>query len=279
MPVVIPSRLLVPVSIIVALAALAGCTNSGGGAATGKSSTTTMPSTAAAQTPSAVASTPRAAQAASALLDSAVKAMLAQKSVHLACTMSGSTGDQVQSQDAGVASGHTVTTDGDVSISSLFVDGVVYINTNTAAVLANNDIPETEAESLAGDWISIRPGQSYGNEYLSYAAGIRGMTLADQADALLATGPLTRTGSMVVQGVPVYGVSGDATTYYSVFTTAVKGSTETVYIAASGAPLPVSVSAHSSKGIETTCNFSNWNKPLGLTAPADAVPVTSIPAN
>jgi hypothetical protein len=205
--------------------------------------------------------------------------MLAQKSVHLDCTEPNSSGDFVQSEDIGVASGRNLSTQGDVSLSNLLVNGVDYFSTNTAGVLAANGFSETEAARLAGEWISMRPGESYGNGYLNYARGIGGMTLASQADALLMTGPVKDTGSMVIQGVHVYGVSGGATPSYAVTTPATKGTTETVYIAASGAPLPVSVSVHYSIGAVTTCDLSNWGRPLDLTAPADAVPVTSIPSN
>lgn len=51
-----------------------------------------------------------------------------------------------------------------------------------------------------------------------------------------------------------------------------KGSTETVYIAASGTPLPVSVSANSDNGVVTTCTFSNWSEPVDLAAPPHSFP-------
>jgi hypothetical protein len=225
------------------------------------------------KTPTAAASTPRAAQTPSALLDSALSAVLAQQSVHLACTISSSAGDQTESEDIGDSSGRIVNTTGSVSTSNILVGGVDYFSTNTAGVLTISGISEAEAEKLAGEWISMRPGDSYGS-YLSYAEGIHGMTLASQADAVRLTGPLKRTGSMAVQGVAVYGVSGGATSYFSI----TKSSTENVYVAASGTPLPVSVSANSGNGIVTTCNFSNWGEPMDLTAPPHPVPLTSIPS-
>ena len=166
-----------------------------------------------------------------------------------------------------------VNTTGSVSTSNILVGGLDYFSTNTPGVLTISGISEAEAGKLAGEWISMPPGDSYGS-YLSYAEGIHGMTLASQADALRLTGPLKRTGSMAVQGVAVYGVSGGATSYFSI----TKSSTETVYIAASGTPLPVSVSANSGNGIVTTCNFSNWGEPMDLTAPPHPLPLTSIPS-
>jgi hypothetical protein len=299
MQVAIAGRL-APAALIVALVLLAGCGNGGGGVAAGtstsahpstvasksampsasaKPSTSAKPSHASStvptQTPTTAASTPRAAQAPSALLDSALSAMLAQPSVHLACTISSSTGDSMESEDIGTASGRSVYTSGDVSISNLLVGGTDYFSTNTAGVLAANGISQAEAEKLAEEWISMRPGDAYGNGYLSYANGIRGMTLASQADALRLPRPLKRTGPVMAQGMDAYGVSGGATAYFGT----TKSATETVYIAASGTPLPVSVSANSGNGTVTTCNFSNWDKPVDLTAPPHPVPLMSIPSS
>lgn len=120
--------------------------------------------------------------------------MQAQASVHVACTLSDPTGNesQTESEDIGATSGRIVSTAGSVTISNLLVGGTDYISTNTAGVLAANGIPEAEAEKLAGEWIAMRPGDSYGNGYLTYANGIRGLTLASQADALRVIAPLTR---------------------------------------------------------------------------------------
>jgi len=228
-------------------------------------------STASAPTPTAVASTPRSAQGASTLLDSALSAMLARKSVHLACSTPSSAGVFVESIDAGVASGRNASTEGDVSITNVLVDGIAYLSTNTAGVFASEGIPEAEAGKLAaGEWLSIGPGQSYGHVYLDYANAIEGMTVADQTEFLRLTGPLKRTAATWAQGVSVYGVTGDAPSSFG------KGATESVYIAATDAPLPVSVTRHSSNGTRT-CDYSGWDESLNLTAPANVVPITAIP--
>jgi hypothetical protein len=106
--------------------------------------------------------------------------------------------------------------------------------------------------------------------YLSYAHTATGATVADQANLLRLTGSLERTGATSVQGISVYGVSGGGPASYG------KGVTESVYIAATGAPLPVSETMHTSSDT-TTCNYSGWGEPLNLTAPTNVVPVTSIP--
>lgn len=283
MQMVIPCRPVTRVAFIAVLAALAGCSTSGSSvAAAGKASTaataSAAPSTASASTPTAVATTPRAAQTASTLLDSALSAMLAEKSAHIDCTVSSSAGEDAESEDIGVTSGRIASTGGSVSITALLVGGVAYMTINTPGVLAAQGVPEAEAEKLAGEWISIRPGESYGHVDLNYATAVHGMTLASQADALRVTGTLKRTGATRARGVAVYAVSGDTTPYYSGTPSGANGAAETVYIAASGAPLPVSVTARSGSGTTTTCTYSSWGRPLKLTAPAHAVPLTAIPA-
>ncbi len=286
MQVIIP-RLLGLAAVSAALAALAGCGSSGSGAA-GAAAGPARPSTVAsgtasaapARTQSAPLPTPRSALAPSALLDDALSAMQAQASVHIGCTLSVPPKKGAEYEDIGTTSGRILVTEGTLAAASLLVNGIDYQITNTTSVLAANGIPEAESEKLAGEWISIRPGDSYGTGNLSYTKGIRALTLANQASDLRMTGPLKRTGAAVVDGEDVYGVSGTANIYYSLIVNGKpQSSTETVYIAASGAPLPVRVSVHASKGSGQTCDFSSWGVHLGLTAPAHSVPLTSIPAS
>jgi len=265
MQVIIPRRLGLA-AVIAALAALAGCGGSGNGAAgTAK--------------PSAPPPTPRSALAPSALLDDAVSAMRAQASVHISCTLSAPSLKGVELEDIGATSGRVRYTQGTASAANLLVGGIDYMSTNSAALLAENGIPEAESEELAGKWISFRPGDSYGREEnFNYATAIRTLTLDSQASCLRVTGPLKRTGAAVVNHKDVYGVSGTATSYYiAVVSGQPQTPAETVYIAASGAPLPVRISAHTTDGSGKTCDFSSWNEDMGLTAPAHAVPLTSLP--
>lgn len=191
MQVMIPHPKASLTALAAALAALAGCGTSGNSAAVTAASASARPSTVAsvsagpskpakspAPPPTTAAPTPRSAQAPSALLDSALSAMQAQTSVHVACTFSDPTGtySQTESEDIGAASGRIVSSDGTVTISNLLVGGTDYISTNTAGVLAANGIPQAEAQKLAGEWISMRPGDSYGTGLLAYANGIHGLT-------------------------------------------------------------------------------------------------------
>lgn len=271
-----PRRQALPAALFLTVAALAGCASGGSSVDSGAVSVTAsaVASTSAMPTGSAKPPVPRSAQPASALLDSSISAMKAQKSVHIDCTLYGA-GDSTESEDIGVTSGRSVSTSGSVSITAMLVNKVVYVVTGTAGVLVASGIPQAEAANLAGKWISIKPGDSYGKGPLNYVMGVRGMTIARQAEGLRLAAPVTRTESRTIQGQPVYGVSGGASTYYG---GTAKSAVVTVYVAASGAPLPAAVSVHANSGV-TTCNFSKWNEPLNLTAPANAVPLASIPAN
>ena len=296
MHLVSPRRQLAPAAVSVVLAALAGCASGGSsGAAAGSTSTvaasavasaSAMPptaakssagpssgaSTASVPTPAAVASTPRGEQTASALLASALSAMQAQQSFHVACTTTSSDGTTTDSLDSGLASANDVSDQGDYNFKSILVDGIAYINVDNAGVWESEGIPQAEADKLAaGEWLSIGPGQSYGNKYLFYAEAIGGLTMADQVNLLRLAGTLKRTGATTAQGVPVYGVSGHEPAFRKL------DGTVTLYIAATGAPLPVSQTIQTSSST-ATCNFSGWDKPLNLTAPSNVLPITAIPS-
>lgn len=196
--------------------------------------------------------------------------MQAQQSVHVVCSAPSAQGDDVNTEDVTVANGRAVNTEGDVTITTTLVDGIAYVSTNTAGVWVSEGIPAAEAAKLAaGEWVSFKPGQSYGSKYLSYANAIEGMTVADQVAFLQLTGSLTRTAATSAQGVSVYGVTGNAPSSGA-------GGTESVDIAATGAPLPVRVTVQSGSGT-ITCDYSGWDEPLTLTAPTNVVPVTAIP--
>ena len=266
MHVTIPRRLALA-AVIAALATLAGCSGSSGSGVAGTAK------------PSAPPPTPRSALASSALLGDAVSAMRVQASVHISCTLTASSVKGVELGDIGTTSAGVRYTQGTLTGASLLVGGIDYTTTNSAALLAENGIPEAESEELAGKWISLRPGDSYGREAtFTYAYAISTLTLDSQASFLRVSGPLKRTGAAVVNHKDVYGVSGTATSYYiAVVNGQPQTPVETVYIAASGPPLPVRVSALTSDGSGKTCDFSGWNEDMSVTAPAHAVPLSSLP--
>jgi hypothetical protein len=98
-----------------------------------------------------------------------------------------------------------------------------------------------------------------------------GVTLASLAEERSLTGTLTLTAPTVVAGRAVIGVHGAVPAYADY----PPGATATIYVAASGRPLPVSEQLTFSGG-RATYTFSQWGESLHLTPPPNPVPVTSI---
>jgi hypothetical protein len=255
----IRSRRLAAVALI-AVAVTAGCKSSGAIAA-GQAY------------PSAKPSTTRVPQNPSALLRSAMAAMLAKGSVHLSCTEYA--GEDVNiSSDLGVDSGSEIDTIVSYgNAKALLVDGVFYVDVSSKSILVSEGFPATVAATVAGDWISFQPGDSYGS--ITYPAQNSELMLEDVAERMLLTGTLKAGKPHELDGQLVVGISGDISASYGA---AAKGSLETLYVRSTGDPLPVTMTQHIS-GVVETCDFSRWGKPLRLTAPPHAVPVTSLPSD
>jgi len=258
----IRSRRLASVALI-ALAAAAGC--KGSSTAAGQAYRSAEPST--------VASITHVRQAPSALLRSAIAAMLAKGSVHLSCTEYAGE-DVTTSSDLGVDSGSetdTVVSYGNAK--ALSVDGVYYVNVSSKSILAADGFPTTVAATVAGDWISFQPGDSYGS--IAYPSQTSGLTLEGVAEQILLTGTLKVGLPHKLDGQLIVGISGNASASYGA---AAKGSQETLYVRSTGDPLPVTMTQHIA-GIVETCDFSRWGEPLRLAAPPHAVSVTSLPSD
>ena len=263
MSAMIRSRRLAPVALI-ALAVAAGC-KSGGSIAAGQAYPSAKPST--------VASTTRVPQNPSALLRSAMAAMLAKGSVHLSCTEYA--GEDVNiSSDLDVDSGSEIDTIVSYgNAKALLVDGVFYVNVSSKSILVSEGFPATVAATVAGHWISFQPGDSYGR--VAYPSQTSEMTLESVAEGMLLTGTLKAGKPHELNGQLIVGISGDISASYGA---AAKGSLETLYVRSTGDPLPVTMTQHIS-GIVETCDFTRWGEPLRLTAPPHAVPVTSLPSD
>jgi hypothetical protein len=266
MPVLIPRRRMVPVALI-SLAALAGCSGGGGGSSSAPAVTSQAAS------PSAAATATRPAQSASAVLQSALSALRAGVSVHFSGSATISSQTIAVSQDSAADSGRQAfTIDGKAHANVLVVGGTSYIQGDDEALAAMFGFQPTVASRLAGQWISFRPGDSGGQT--NYQAITEGVTLASVAQELDLTGRLTLTAPTVIAGRAVIGVHGTV----PAIDQDPSGTTATLYIAASGRPLPVSerLDLH---GATATYTFSQWGESLHVTAPPNPVPVTSISSN
>lgn len=238
---------------LIALAALAGCTS---GAA-----------------PSGASRPPQATPAA--LLASALSAMRSSGSVHSDCTITataaGSVSDMTQSEDSARGTGRILITTSDGGhLTLLLVDETGYFEGDETGIADFFQLSTAVADKEAGKWISTPQGNAPGKDYPS--AGFAGITFADVVGQLEETGRLGLTAPTAFAGNAVNGVRGGMASSLGTF----PGATETVYIAASGRPLPIRVLANIPGHDETTCAFSRWGEPVDLTAPPKPVPLGSV---
>ena len=100
------------------------------------------------------------------------------------------------------------------------------------------------------------------------------MTLAGLAGELELTGPLTIKAPGMVAGHSAVGVHGTVPASVG----APAGSKATLYVAASGHALPVGyrLDRTRTRSLQFAATFSRWGERLYLTAPSQAIPVTSI---
>jgi hypothetical protein len=244
------------------LTVLTGCTGGGSSMSTSSTPRSTQAS------PAAPAQT---GQSAAAILAAALAALRSGGSVHLRAVVTISSHTEVLSQDSGTDAGRQVfTIDGKAHATVLVVGGVGYIEGDADALTQFFGFSPALARELASRWISFHRGESAGGtDYQQVTAGV---TLADVADELQLTGPLTLakpTGAAA--GQAVVGVHGDAPDNGD----NPPGSTMTLYVASKGRPLPVTFQIKSGAG-QGTYTFSRWGEPFRPAAPPNPIPAPSL---
>lgn len=263
---IIAERRPAALAALLAAGALAGCASS-----------STIPGAAyqAAQPAAARASSAQAAPAASPLaalpapgvLGMALGTMKAAVSVHADVRQVQRSRTVAYSDDSAHGAGRQeITISGGGHAIVLVVGKVTYVKGNKAALTGYFGFPSAAAGRLVNRWISFRPGNTGYQELTS------GVTLAGLAGQLELTGPLTIKAPGMVAGRPAVGVHGTVAASLG----APAGSRATLYVAASGRALPVSYRLDRTGSLQFAVTFSRWGEPLHLTAPPQAIPVTSI---
>jgi hypothetical protein len=274
----------VTLAALAGLGLLAGCTGGGSTGTTpaGSPAASTAPvptapgGTAPASSPAAAASAPPATapattplsprQSPAAVLAAALAALKAGPAAHVDISTTTSEGAITFSDDATAAGGRqliSTSAGGDVTI--LFIAGVGYVQANVAGLVGFMQVPQSQAQSEAGSWISIRPGEELGQN--DYDDVVDGITLSSVATELTIAGPLTLTALTTVAGQQAIGVQGRAPASMQLPSTA----RVTLYVATSDArPLRYQVSGVS--GYTDQITFSDWGERLHLAAPPNALP-------
>ena len=169
--------------------------------------------------------------------------------------------------DTAAGMGYDVMTLSDGAQATVLVSGdVAYLRANLVALTGFFLLPATTAARIANRWISVRSSIAADRQLwddLSFE-----MTTGSVLHALTPVGPLTRMRASRVDGRLVVGVHGKVPPG----TGAAPGSTETLYVAATGRPLPVSCTeVYGSSQVITA--FSRSGEAVQVTAPAGTVPL------
>lgn len=169
--------------------------------------------------------------------------------------------------DAASSVGRDVMTLSDGGQATVLVTGdVAYLRANLVALTGYFLLPDATASRIAGRWISVRSSTA-GYQQLWKGLSFE-MTTGSVLGAFTPAGPLTKTATRTVDGRLVVGVRGKVPPG----TGAAPGATETLYVAATGEPLPVSCQ-EVYRSTEVTTAFSRWGETVHVTAPPGVTPI------
>jgi len=242
-------------SALLGLGMLAGCTSGGGSA-----------SPSAASTPAASAP----AMSAPRLLSAALAALRAGGSVHVDMSSVAHGGSVVFSDDATGSGGRQVITiDGTGHATILLIGGVDYVRADAQALQGFFELPLTQAEQAASQWISLRPGEKLGTS--TYDDVTAGITLSSVATELQVGSPMSKTAPATLAGQPVIGVQAPLPANQGL-----RGAKTVLYVTDDAALRPVRYELVGGGSTQDTISFSRWGERLRLTTPANAVPASSL---
>ena len=263
------------IAALLGLGALAGC--SGGGAspaASGRANQTGPTShtgSSAAPASGAPAAASPAGKSAPVLLRDTLAALRAGGSVHVDMTDTSPQSSLVYSDDATASGGRQVITiDRTGHATILFIAGVGYVQANANGLAAIFDVPQQLADQFADQWIALRPGEKLGlSTYDDVTAGI---TLSSVATELGPNGTPTLAAPGIVAGQRVVGVQVPLPAGQQLPATA----RDVLYITDNSLLRPVLSEVTNAGSYKYQMSFSHWGEPLHLTAPANAVPASSV---
>jgi len=265
-------------SALLGLGMLAGCTSAGSGAAPPTASapaataTRAAPGTQGAPGTRSASAAPVPSMSASGLLSAALAAVKSGGSVHVDIT-SVTTGGSVDFSDDATGSGgrQVITFNGTGHATILLIDGVDYVLADAQALQGFFQATLEQTEEAAGRWVSLRPGDKLGtNTYDDVTAGI---TLSSVASELQLGTALSKTPPTTVAGLPVIGVQAPLSASDDL-----PGARMVLYVTDNAALRPVRYELVGGGSTQNEISFSRWGEKLSLTAPAHAIPASSLAA-
>ena len=222
---------------------------------------------------SAAASPAASPGSAAAVVAKSLAALKAGRTVHITIRTVLSNGSITYSDDATADSGRqyiTLSTGGKVTV--LYVGGVGYVEGNAQGLAGFMAVPLSQAQSLAGQWIAVHPGQELGES--SYADIVAGITLSSVASEIALNAPLSLTAPASVAGQRAIGVQGRAPASQQL-----PASTRVTLDVAAAGSRPLRETVVASGGLTSTTTFSDWGESVQLSPPQHPIaPVASPPA-
>jgi hypothetical protein len=265
------------IATLLGLGTLAGC--SGGGAAspaaTGRASQTSHAGSSAGPSAGSASGAPAAAspagKSAPVLLRDTLAALRAGGSVHVDITSSSPQGSVAYSDDATASGGRQVITIDRTGHATIrFIAGVGYVQANASGLAALFGLPQQLAGQFADQWIALRPGDKLGlSTYDDVTAGI---TLSSVATELGPNGTPTLATPGIVAGQRVVGVQVPLPAGRKLPATA----RDVLYMTDNSLLRPVLSEVKNAGSYKYQVSFSHWGETLHLSAPANAVPASSV---
>lgn len=202
---------------------------------------------------------------ASAVLRRTLAAVRAAHSVHVVLHLRHGNQRAEYVDDSGTGLGRQVIRlKGGASATVLVVGGNAYMQGDATALRTFFGFPASVASGLAGNWISIAPGQP------GYSQVSAGITLQGVVAQLRLRPPLHLIGRKTVHGVHALVLRGRPPKTSG----APRGAVVTIDVSARGRPLPLSF-ADGTGSERVSGRFSHWGEQLQLTAPNTTQPITS----
>jgi hypothetical protein len=204
------------------------------------------------------------------ILKAATTAATKAGSTHYVLSAVEGTSSQTISGDASQTEGQQLVAQGSQHIQVVYVGGVAYVQGNAAGLTSAMGFAAAVATSYANKWIAVHSTDSL------FKSIVSAVTLAGTLAQLDPTGTLTVTAPTTVAGRQAVGVKGGLP---GTPQSGVTGST-TLFVAASDPTVPLKFSGTAAQGTQHVVDkgtFTNWGKALKLSAPAGAVPYSSVP--
>jgi hypothetical protein len=191
--------------------------------------------------------------------------------VHIDITDRSSQGSITYSDDAAASGGRQViTVDGAGHVTILFVAGVGYVQADAGGLADLFEVPQSQADKFADRWIALKSGDKLGAS--SYDDVTAGITLASVASELQLTGTPALSAPASVGGQRVVGVQAPMPASAKLPAAA----RDVLYMTDNSLLRPVLSEVTNAGGYEYRMSFSQWGEALNLSAPANAIPASSL---